>query len=173
VEAISRIFSDVTRALACCHSYGICHRDIKPENIIVDQDYTTKVLDFGSACPRTELRKQNVGTLPFIAPECMLGTAQDGGPCDVWSVGIVLMEMMFGLKALSKALGWDSSFPSTEDCGRQLLSHFADSGQGVTFIRTALSVEVFCQRGVELLASMLLPDPHKRPTMQSLQTFTF
>eukprot|EP00746_Dinoflagellata_sp_MGD_P007203 gnl/MRDRNA2_/MRDRNA2_114216_c0_seq1.p1 gnl/MRDRNA2_/MRDRNA2_114216_c0~~gnl/MRDRNA2_/MRDRNA2_114216_c0_seq1.p1 ORF type:complete len:578 (-),score=97.53 gnl/MRDRNA2_/MRDRNA2_114216_c0_seq1:577-2310(-) len=173
LEAMSRIFSDVTRALACCHSYGICHRDIKPENIIVDQDYTTKVVDFGSSCARTEMQKQNVGTVPFIAPECMLGTAQDGAPCDVWSVGIVLMEMMFGLKALSKALGWDSSFPSTEDCGRQLLSHFADSSQGVTFIRAALGVQVSCQRGEELLSSMLQIDPNKRPTMQSLQTFTF
>merc|ERR1711904_596672 len=153
--AISQIFSELASALTYCHSFDICHRDIKPENIIVNQDYSTRLVDFGCACARTDLRKQCVGSMPFIAPECLLGTAQDGAPADVWSAGIVLMEMMFGLKALSRALNWETTDASTKDCGTQLFEYFADSGHGVASVRSALGILSVCQRGEEVLASML------------------
>jgi serine/threonine protein kinase len=174
VDAVSQIFSDLTSALAFCHSYDICHRDLKPENIIVNQkDYTVMLVDFGCACPRFDMRKQCVGSMPFIAPECLLGESQDGAQADVWSVGVVLMEMMFGLKALSKALDWDTSPTSTEECGKQLRNLFAEPAQGVTFLRDKLRVEPTFPRGEEFLATMLQPDPQMRPDMQSLHAFTF
>jgi serine/threonine protein kinase len=169
-EAISQIFSDVTSGLACCHHHGMCHRDVKPENIIVNQDYSAKLVDFGCACARMELRKQCVGSMPFIAPECLLGTARDGAPADVWTVGIVLMEMMFGLKALSKALGWDTCATSTQDRGAQLMERFADSYQGITFVRAALGISSVFHQGEKVLTSVLQIDPQKRPAMEILQT---
>mmetsp|Transcript_115382 Transcript_115382/g.203658 ORF Transcript_115382/g.203658 Transcript_115382/m.203658 type:complete len:112 (-) Transcript_115382:107-442(-) len=111
--------------------------------------------------------------MPFIAPECLLGVAKDGAPADVWSAGIVLMEMMFGLKALSKALSWDTAPTSTEDFGTQLVRYFSDSAEGVTSVRVELGITNAFQRGEELLAFMLQVDPQNRPTMESLQTFIF
>jgi len=166
-EAISQIFSSIARALACCHACGICHRDMKPENIIVQQDYTAKLIDFGCACPRLELRLQCVGTMPFIAPEFLCGTAVDGAPADVWSLGIVLLEMLHGLRSLSKALGWDANQTSTEECGAQLSTCFADPVQGLAHVRTSLGVNTQFE-GDAVLASTLHASPTQRPSAETL-----
>jgi len=121
-EAVASITSSMASALAHCHSKGICHRDLKPENIMVEQNYSATLVDFGCACDRYKLVVQFTGTIPFIAPEFLCGTALDGAPADVWSLGVVILEMHFGLKALSKALGWDVTAPtSTEACGKHIL----------------------------------------------------
>eukprot|EP00746_Dinoflagellata_sp_MGD_P001535 gnl/MRDRNA2_/MRDRNA2_102907_c0_seq1.p1 gnl/MRDRNA2_/MRDRNA2_102907_c0~~gnl/MRDRNA2_/MRDRNA2_102907_c0_seq1.p1 ORF type:complete len:433 (-),score=92.77 gnl/MRDRNA2_/MRDRNA2_102907_c0_seq1:101-1399(-) len=172
VEAISQIFLGLTSGLDWCHRHDVCHRDIKPENIIVNQrDYTAKLVDFGCACARTQLQKQCVGSMPFIAPECLLECAQDGASADVWSLGIVVMEMMFGLKALSKALSWDTVVHSTKDCGEQLLKHFEDATKGIEFVRNQLGRAQ--GPGEKVLASMLQIDPAQRPDMKTLHTVNF
>merc|ERR1719343_559868 len=104
-EAIQVISSSILSALAHCHGLATCHRDLKPENIIVRQDYVAKLVDFGCACPRHQPQDRRCpGTLPFIAPECLNGQLRDRAPADVWSFGVVILEMKFGLNALSRFL---------------------------------------------------------------------
>merc|ERR1711920_541243 len=89
-EVIQSISSSILSALAHCHGQDTCHRDLKPENIIVQKDSTAKLVDFGCACPRPQPQGPRcVGTLPFIAP-------------------VVILEMKFGLNALSKFLEWST-----------------------------------------------------------------
>merc|ERR1740129_2146604 len=103
-EAIRLISKSILSALAHCHGHGTCHRDVKPENIIVQKDYSAKLVDFGCACPRHQPQGSRcIGTLPFIAPERLSGQSRDGAPADVWSFGVVILEMKFGLNALSRA----------------------------------------------------------------------
>jgi len=167
-EAVASIALSMASALAHCHSKGICHRDLKPENIIVGQDYGATLVDFGCACDRYKLVVQCTGTMPFISPECLCGTALDGAPADVWSLGVIILEMHFGLRALSKALGWDTvptspeaggkdilfqklglqaltgavgwgeDVASSEACGAQLLELFADPEKGLKFVHASL-----------------------------------
>lgn len=120
-EAIASVTASMASALSHCHSKGICHRDLKPENIMIEQDYSAKLVDFGCACDRYKLGVQCTGTMPFIAPECLFGTAVDGASADVWSLGVIILEMHYGLRALSKALGWDTEPSSTEACGKHIL----------------------------------------------------
>merc|ERR1712232_341935 len=103
-------------------------------------DYTAKLLDFGCACPRYQLQTQCVGTMPFIAPECLIGNATDGAAADVWSLGVVVLEMRYGLRSLTRAMGWEQMMPSKDECGNQLSTIFADPAQGMTRIRQSLRI---------------------------------
>src|SRR5213596_3072147 len=102
----------VASALAAAHQAGIVHRDIKPENIMLRPDGYVKVLDFGIAklaeqevpvtTPRDEallLVETNLGsvlgTVRYMSPEQACGTHVDKST-DVWSLGVVLYEMVTG-----------------------------------------------------------------------------
>lgn len=166
-EAIAQVASSISSALAHCHEVGICHRDVKPENIIIDKDYSAKLIDFGCACPRFELGNQLVGTIPFIAPELFLDSASDGAPADVWSLAVVLIEMLHGLRAIPKALGWDKSSTPEIECGRQLQSLFVEPARGLAHVQACLATTT-TYVGHDKLVSMLHADPSQRPTANQL-----
>ena len=102
----------VASALAAAHQAGIVHRDIKPENIMLRPDGYVKVLDFGIAklaeqevpvaMPRDEallLVETNLGsilgTVRYMSPEQVCGAHVDKST-DIWSLGVVLYEMVTG-----------------------------------------------------------------------------
>jgi serine/threonine protein kinase len=104
-----QIAMPLSRALAAAHAKGITHRDLKPQNIMVANDGTVKILDFGLARFRTpkddfdsevvtEARTQNggiLGTFPYMSPEQAQGTGVDPRS-DVFSFGVILYEMATG-----------------------------------------------------------------------------
>jgi serine/threonine protein kinase len=165
--AVEQISSSISSALSHIHACGFCHRDIKPENIIVQQDYVAKLVDFGCACPRLELQPGIVGTLPFIAPELLMSTAHDGAPADVWSFGVVMLEMFGGLRIMSKGLGWDAQETPVKECGSTLSTLFADPLRGLAQVRSCAGVD-HCSENDDLLASMLHAVPDQRPTAEVL-----
>ncbi len=104
------IITQVASALAAAHAAGIVHRDIKPENVMMRPDGVVKVLDFGLAkltplgsdvgtdCTRTLLQTSVgtvIGTVAYMSPEQARGQDVDGRT-DVWSLGVVLTEMLAG-----------------------------------------------------------------------------
>jgi len=110
-EAID-VAIQVASALAAAHEAGIVHRDIKPENIMLRPDGYVKVLDFGIAklaeqevpvtVPTDEallLVETNLGsilgTVRYMSPEQAYGAPVDKGT-DIWSLGVVLYEMITG-----------------------------------------------------------------------------
>merc|ERR1711920_745457 len=97
------------------------------------------------------------------APECLSDQLRDGAPADVWSFGVVILEMKFGLNALSRFLEWNTfALPSHGDCGSQLTELFRDPSRGLERIRSRLSATAEGE-GDEILASMLHADPLQRP----------
>jgi len=91
----------VLDALAYAHGRGVIHRDIKPANLMRTSPGVIKLLDFGiahmKADPKLTQTGTTVGSLYYIAPELMKGAEPDPR-CDIYSLGIVLYEMVTGRK---------------------------------------------------------------------------
>jgi serine/threonine-protein kinase len=90
---------EIARALECAHSRHIVHRDVKPQNVLVDEEGSAKVTDFGIARTLDEdgltAAGRVLGTTDYVSPEQALGEHVTG-QSDLYSLGIVLFEMLTG-----------------------------------------------------------------------------
>jgi serine/threonine-protein kinase len=92
-----QIALQVAQALAYAHDQGIVHRNIKPANILVNDRGRVKLTDFGIAAARDEgsIVGHVVGTHEYMSPE-QSGGGKIDGRADLYSVGVVLYEMVVG-----------------------------------------------------------------------------
>lgn len=74
---------------------SIVHRDIKPENILIGQEGSIKLCDFGWCVKGQELRSTFCGTIDYMAPE-MVKNQKHSHEVDVWALGVLLYEMLHG-----------------------------------------------------------------------------
>src|SRR6185295_18902738 len=122
-EALN-IVVQIATALVSAHATGIVHRDIKPENVMVRRDGYVKVLDFGlaklAAPPSESANSQDetrhvdpktlpgmlLGTVAYMSPEQARGLQVDART-DIWSLGVVLYEMVAGRRPFEGATPTD------------------------------------------------------------------
>ena len=101
LDAKLQLIIEVCQGLAYAHAKGLVHRDIKPANIFVTTGNQAKILDFGLARgTASELTQTGrvVGTPSYMAPEQVRGDKVDHRS-DIFSVGVVLYELLSGHKA--------------------------------------------------------------------------
>uniref|UniRef100_A0A8C9B7Q0 non-specific serine/threonine protein kinase n=1 Tax=Phocoena sinus TaxID=42100 RepID=A0A8C9B7Q0_PHOSS len=89
-------FQQLVSALQHCHQRGIVHRDLKPPNLLFDSNMNLKLTDFGFSSKYDDAAKLDTtcGTLPYAAPELLLGQSYSGPALDMWSLGAALYTMV-------------------------------------------------------------------------------
>ncbi len=158
----------VAEALAVAHGRGVVHRDLKPENLIVTEDGSPKILDFGIARSVGELDALSdeetyknakthdltvqgtvVGTVPYMSPEQARAEAVTEAS-DVFSLGLILGELFSGQRSYPKGVARD-----------QLLALVTS---GSVQPPHGLGAEL-----TELIRRMTKPEPELRPTAREVR----
>jgi len=147
-SAARDLFSQVLETVLLCHNRGVLHRDIKDENLLIEpRTKELRLIDFGSGTYLMDgLYNDFEGTRVYAPPEWILSRRYTAGSLTVWSLGILLHDLVVG------------DIPFEED--EQILQGLPDWSQS-----TALS-----QGLKEVLQGCLAVDPAQRLSLDQLAT---
>ena len=154
VRARLELFLQILAAVHHAHRQGVIHRDLKPSNILVQQDGTVALLDFGvakllaGADPEdSNLTRQGVAVLTphYASPEQAHGDAI-GPTSDVYSLGVVLYELLCGrrpfLRQVEKSWSAATTTQSLEFCPPSKVVSLSERDGGLGAIRRDLDLIV-------------------------------
>eukprot|EP00826_Nyctotherus_ovalis_P063202 TRINITY_DN9248_c0_g2_i1.p1 TRINITY_DN9248_c0_g2~~TRINITY_DN9248_c0_g2_i1.p1 ORF type:complete len:376 (+),score=75.05 TRINITY_DN9248_c0_g2_i1:265-1392(+) len=149
-QEAKRLFRQIVSAMEYCHSKSVVHRDLKLENILLDSKKEVKIIDFGFSVVVNTVCKLSMfcGTALYVAPEIVSRKSYWGPPVDVWSLGVILYAMLSG------------RFPFRGNSESEL---YKSISKGVYSTPKGVSEDA-----AKLLASLLNPDPFKRPTCSNI-----
>lgn len=109
---IKKVILELVDVIAYSHSRGVYHRDLKPENIFIDGKNTMRLGDWGLATTEKQCREFDTGSDQYMAPECFKSGASsyDAEQADVWALGVVLLNIVFGRTPFKQATPRDALF---------------------------------------------------------------
>jgi len=154
-EKACRIFQQIICGLDYLHKNFICHRDVKPENILItnqdDKNINIKIIDFGFSISFAGniILKEPRGSPSYCAPEVLIKKEYKGNEADIWSAGIVLYVMVYGL------------LPFDQDNMKDLVYNIKN---GIYSLPDTVSNE--CR---DLLKKMIQINPDKRITIHEIK----
>lgn len=99
-DEVTALAVQAAEGLAHAHAHGLVHRDIKPQNLLLREDGTLKIADFGIARPATSTERMTeigtvLGTAAYLPPE-QAGGDEVGPAADIYALGVVLYEALTG-----------------------------------------------------------------------------
>jgi serine/threonine protein kinase len=156
-ELAKKVFLQILDAVEHCHSLGIFHRDLKPENILVsDHGETVKLADFGLATAQPTSEDYGCGSTFYMSPECLDHSSKRPyyycAPNDVWSLGVVLVNLTCGRNPWKQASQEDSTYRAfTRSPG---------------FLKTILPLSDELN---DILGRIFTPNPEQRITLPELK----
>ncbi|KAF0687448.1 Aste57867_20812 [Aphanomyces stellatus] len=154
----SHYFRHVVQGISFLHSIGIAHGDISLENILVGQDDTCKLMDFGLAVESTECRRPvtAAGKFFYMPPEMFASAQFDAMKADMWSLGILLVVMLTGMPPFGRATSSDNVFVSFETYGIR------------TLLRGWKVSHYFSSDAMDLVEMLLVASPQQRLSIQDV-----
>lgn len=161
-ESIARTyFHQLMSGVECCHSEGVVHRDLKPENLLLDDQFTLKIADFGFSnivCSAHKLMFTECGTPGYMAPEMIRNPkGYDGMKADIWACGVILFIMLAGFPPFQK--------PDLSDWWFNKLVN----GKHALFWQAHSRSAYFSDQTKDFLNKILNPDPEKRISIADMK----
>ena len=149
-------FYQLINGVEYIHSQGIAHRDLKPENLLLTNDKTLKIIDFGLSHefdPSSSLLKTKCGSPSYAAPEIISCPFYDGFKTDIWCCGIILYAMLCGFLPFE---GENNSelFRNILDCDPEMPDWLSISSR-------------------DLIIRILNPDPDERINLKEIKKHRF
>lgn len=154
-ENAKHYFMQLISAVEYMHQNNICHRDIKPENILINNDDTIKLCDFGFATEFSTNTQKIDGSPDYIAPEILSQNVEDPWTPDIWSCGVTLFVMVLGYCPFRD--------PNDPD---NLHRTFENIRKGRFTISKNAQISYDLQH---LIESILVPNPKKRYTINDIK----
>eukprot|EP01116_Phalansterium_solitarium_P021642 TRINITY_DN680_c0_g1_i2.p1 TRINITY_DN680_c0_g1~~TRINITY_DN680_c0_g1_i2.p1 ORF type:complete len:277 (-),score=90.88 TRINITY_DN680_c0_g1_i2:544-1374(-) len=158
LDACRRVFRGIVDALAFCRKSNISHLDLKLENIMMDNDNSPVLIDFGFAEEVEAGEKLTCarGSFNYISPEIVAQLPFEPEKADVWSLGCILYAMTTGLlpfrhptnsvpKTLERIVNGQYELPDgTSPDLADLLSHLLDKSPDTRFTLAQVLAHPFC-----------------------------
>ena len=101
-QTAATLVADIADALYHAHEHGLIHRDVKPGNILLDEQQSAYLVDFGLALIDSDAGPRCAGTPAYMSPEQALGEGHCvDGRSDIYSLGAVFYELLSGRRTFS------------------------------------------------------------------------
>jgi len=160
-ESIARTyFQQLMAGVEFCHSKGVVHRDLKPENLLLDDQFTLKLADFGFSnvvCAAHKLMFTECGTPGYMAPEVTKKGGYDGAKSDIWACGVILFIMLAGFPPFQK--------PSLNDWWFNKIAN----NKHALFWQAHSRSAYFSDQTKDFINKILNPDPEKRISIADMK----
>ena len=150
-EEASIFFYQLINGVDYIHKKGVAHRDLKPENLLLTEDKTLKIIDFGLSHEYEEnyLLKTKCGSPSYAAPEIIRGKLYDGFKVDIWCCGVILYAMLCGF------------LPFEGDNNRELFRSILECNPEFP--------EFLSKNSKKLIQDMLKIEPDERLTIEQIK----
>ncbi|KAI9350579.1 kinase-like domain-containing protein, partial [Zopfochytrium polystomum] len=172
-DVVKDVISQIIDAVIHCHSKGYYHRDLKPENCLITSNRRIKLTDFGLATADSWSTEMGCGSVRYMAPECFEAGHTSANPTvpahlvvlpppstgyspsanDVWALGVILLNLLFGKNP------WFEAYPSDA-----IFAAFSGSNPNILRQQFGLSVhfDTVLRRTFDL-------DPRRRCSLTDLK----
>ena len=165
-EPVARYyFKQMLSGLTYMHNAGYAHRDLKPENLILANDFTLKITDFGFAAPiqgrdGSGMLETQLGTASYMAPEIHLGKKYEGAKVDLFAAAIILFVILTQRPPFSSA--------SPQDPHYRLIA----AGRAELFWNAHAEAEngndIYSAEFKDLFQKMMTLNPAQRPSIAEI-----
>ena len=156
------LFSKILNGMKTVHELELCHKDLSLSNIFLDINYNPKIGDFGASMRNRPNIDHYFGTLEYEAPEIIKNVPYNGIKADIFSLGAILIFMVYGKKGFKKATASDKMYSliMDEKNKKNIALYWEKMGLCLG--------EKISDEFKQLYIKMVSPDPEKRPDIETI-----